>query len=387
MNLALLTSVAGNGGSASTAFHLTRLLCRAGHRAVLFAPGEYWPERGRAEGVPVQPGLELRRGFHAASFFRDYRTLKQYVNENAVDAILVQKSPEQWLAAAVRARAHKRPALIRLRGVVFEIKPTATNRWLHNSMPLVVCSASAIARQFQVLPEFRTDTVKVLLEGIDTQRFKPASAEEKRAARQHFGLQPTALYFGTAGRPSPVKGHDLLVRAFGRLCTEHSKMVERFDVRLAIFSDESRRGPGSYADLRDLSLACGAPDRVDLCPGFVEDMRDVYRALDSYVLPSRGSEGSSRAGLEASASGLPLIASSVGVLPDLVRDGETGLLVPPNDEAALAHALKRILDDESFAQRLGTNARRRMENELREDLYVARLAELLTAACTSKPKA
>ncbi|MCZ7644764.1 MAG: glycosyltransferase family 4 protein [Planctomycetota bacterium] len=380
MKIALLTSVAGNGGSAATAYNLTRLLSRAGHQAVLFAPGEHWPARGRAEGVPVEGGLELRRGFHALSLWRDYRRLKRYVQDHGVEVLLVQKSPEQWLAALVRRAFGKRLALMRLRGVVFEIKPSYFNRRLHNSMPLTLCSASCIQAQYEKLPGFRADTVKVLLEGVDAERFKPASEAERRAARAKFDLDPEAFYFGTAGRPSPVKGHDLLVRAFGKLCTEQARMVERFNVRLCVFSDESRRGPGSYKDLKDFALAAGAGVYVEFRPGYLEDMREVYRALDSYVLPSRGSEGSSRAGLEACASGLPLIASRVGVLPDLVVDGETGLLVPPNDEDALAAAMKRVLDDEAFAEKLGAGARRRIEEKFREERFVAELVKLIEAA-------
>ena len=385
MNLALLTSVAGNGGSASTAFQTTRLLARAGHQAALFAPGAYWAERGRRENVPVHSFLELRRGLHALSFWRDFRGFRRYLAEQAVDAVLVQKSPEQWLAHFA-IRSLRRPiALVRLRGVVFPIRPSLFNRRLHNRMELIVCSASVIAQQYAQLPGFETAHVKVLLEGVDTLGFTPATLEQKAAARARWKLHPEALLIGTAGRPASVKGHDLLLRAFAKAWEACEPLRKRNGgARLCIFSDESRRGPGSYASLQDLSRELGLQDRVDLRPGFVTEMREVYHALDVYVLPSRGSEGSSRAGLEACAAGLPLLASAVGVLPDLVLDRVTGQLVPPDDAATLAQALIQLAVHWPAAKEWGVAARRRMQEHFREETYAEKLAQLLAEAVAGK---
>lgn len=381
MKIAILTSVAGNGGSAATAYHNAKVLREAGEDAVLFAPGTYWPERGEKEGVPVQGDLELRRGFRPFSFFGDFRRLRRFIKKEQADAVIVQKSPEQWLAFFVLKTISRKIAFVRLRGVVFPIRPSLFNRWIHNAADLVLCSASLIAGGFRALPGFRQDRLRTLLEGVDTERFVPPGDEERGAARERFGLAPEALYIGTAGRPAPVKGHDVLVRAFAQAHGQ-VKPGER-EVRLAIFSDESRRGPGSYNDLEKLCDELGIWDRVDLKPGYLEDMRDVYRALDVYVLPSRGSEGSSRAALEARASGLPLIASSVGVLPDLIDDGVNGKLVPPGDVSVLAGELKRLIEEWPTARMWGEAARKTSEEHFREQDYAKKLVSMLREAVGS----
>jgi glycosyltransferase involved in cell wall biosynthesis len=93
---------------------------------------------------------------------------------------------------------------------------------------------------------------------------------------------------------------------------------------------------------------------------------DLLNAMDIFVLPSY-SEGVSLALLEAMAAGKPVIATAVGGLPEVVTEGENGLLIPPRDAEALAGALARLLTDPALAQRLGTNARARVRENFSLD--------------------
>jgi glycosyltransferase involved in cell wall biosynthesis len=376
MTIVLLTAIAGNGGSAATLFHNARILRERGASATFFAPGTYWKSRGNSEGVAVENSLELRRGFRPLSFARDFVALRRFIVQNNVDAVIVQKSPEQWLAAFVLKTISRPVKLVRLRGVVFPIKPSRFNRWLHNSMNAVICSASVIADQFRALPGFKMDRVHVLLEGIDSKKFAPATLEQRLVARTKWSLNPDALLIGTAGRPSPIKGHEILVRAFAKAFPT-ATLTNGIVVRLAIFADESRRGPGSYQSLDELCRELKIRERVDLIPGFIDDMRSVYHALDAYVLPSLGSEGSSRAGLEACASGLPVLASRVGVLPDLIDDRKSGLLLPPGDVAALAEKLYELAATWPSYKLYGDAARERIVTQFSEEKYGATLVDLI----------
>ena len=113
------------------------------------------------------------------------------------------------------------------------------------------------------------------------------------------------------------------------------------------------------------------PDRAGLEPearGVVEllgerdDVPEQLAASDVFALASR-SEGMPVSVLEAMAAGLPVVATAVGGIPELVVDGETGLLVPASDEGALAEALRRVLGDADLRRRLGATGRRRVEEE------------------------
>ncbi len=147
---------------------------------------------------------------------------------------------------------------------------------------------------------------------------------------------------GYVGRLAPQKRADLLVEAFGRM---------REPASLVVVGD----GPDRE---RVHGLAAGLP-RVHLT-GFVEHtaVPAVLASLDVLVLPSAYEEMGSVL-TEAMASGLPVVASDVGGIPEVVRDGQTGLLVPPGDVAALAAALDRLAADPGLRARLSAGARAR----------------------------
>ena len=112
-------------------------------------------------------------------------------------------------------------------------------------------------------------------------------------------------------------------------------------------------------DVADEIRRLGAEGTVDLA-GERDDVADVLAAADVFVLPTL-SEGLPMSVLEAMAAGLPVVAAAVGGVPELVDDGETGLLVPPGRPDALAAALGRLAADPALRRRLGAAGRRRAE--------------------------
>jgi 2-deoxystreptamine N-acetyl-D-glucosaminyltransferase/2-deoxystreptamine glucosyltransferase len=150
---------------------------------------------------------------------------------------------------------------------------------------------------------------------------------------------------GYVGRLAGQKRADLLVEAFGRM---------RRPAHLVVVGD----GPEAAA-LRRLVAASPAAGRITMT-GFVEHsaVPAVLASLDVLVLPSAYEEMGSVL-VEAMASGLPVVASAVGGIPEVVRDGETGLLVPPGDVAALAEVLDRLAADPGLRARLAEGARAR----------------------------
>jgi glycosyltransferase involved in cell wall biosynthesis len=115
------------------------------------------------------------------------------------------------------------------------------------------------------------------------------------------------------------------------------------------------------AALADEVARLGLESTVELL-GTRTDVAELLAGADVFVLSS-DSEGLPMSVLEAMAAGLPVVASAVGGVPEAVRDGETGTLVPPGDSAALAHALRRLVSDPALRDRLGEAGRRRVERE------------------------
>jgi glycosyltransferase involved in cell wall biosynthesis len=146
---------------------------------------------------------------------------------------------------------------------------------------------------------------------------------------------------GSLGRLDGVKGHDVLVRALPLLP----------EVTAVLVGDGTERNA-----LEALAADLGVADRLRIL-GWLEDGRRQLGGFDVFVLPSR-SEGLPLALLEAMLAGLPVVASDVGSVGEAVREGETGLLVPPGDPGALAAAIRRALEPELGA-RLGASGRAR----------------------------
>jgi glycosyltransferase involved in cell wall biosynthesis len=107
-----------------------------------------------------------------------------------------------------------------------------------------------------------------------------------------------------------------------------------------------------------------------------DDLPEVLAALDVFVLLAPGSEGSCRAALEAMAVGKPVVAIQVGALQDIVLDGETGLLVEPQAQTALAHAISRLLRAPEQARHMGLRGRQRIEQVFSRQRQVDEVLQL-----------
>lgn len=148
----------------------------------------------------------------------------------------------------------------------------------------------------------------------------------------------------TVANLRPEKRHETLLSAAAMLVPAHP------DLRFQIVGDGPRRG-----ELEQQSRALGLDGHVEFL-GHRDDVLSLLAAADAFVLPSR-SEASPNGVIEAMASGLPVVACAVGGLLDLIDDGHTGLLVPPDDAAALAAALRDLLERPERAEAIGRAAR------------------------------
>ncbi len=187
-----------------------------------------------------------------------------------------------------------------------------------------------------------------------------------------FGLRsspPRRRRIVSVGRFRPEKAQEVLIAAVARLRPSWP------DIRLRLVGDGPRE-----EELRGVASALGVSDLVEFL-GHRDDVPRVLRDADVFVLPSR-IEAAPNAVLEAMAAGLPVVATNVGGIPEVVTSGLNGLLVPPDDEKRLAGALFQLFDDPSQAERLGLEARRHVQTHYSfaqmvaqfEDLYVAELA-------------
>jgi glycosyltransferase involved in cell wall biosynthesis len=185
--------------------------------------------------------------------------------------------------------------------------------------------------------------ISVIPSGIDLRRFLGARVD-RLSKRRELGLPSAALTVGFVGWLLPIKGVSFLVRAMPDILARHP---ESFLVLV---------GKGDHeATLRSLTDSLGLNGRV-LFLGWRPDVEEILPCLDLLVLPSLN-EGMGRVVLEAMAAGVPIVASRVGGVPDLVWDGQNGLLVPPADSGALKRAICQLFRDEPRRRRMGAKGK------------------------------
>jgi glycosyltransferase involved in cell wall biosynthesis len=183
--------------------------------------------------------------------------------------------------------------------------------------------------------------------GVDVKQFKQSNGNmvEKRRS---LGLDQNGKIVGFVGWLLPIKGPGYLLKAMDYVWQEYP------DTALVFV------GKGDLdMDLRAQALKVSANGRVKFL-GWREDIDEIMPVFDMLVLPSLN-EGMGRVLVEAMAAGKPVVASRTGGIPDLVWHGETGYLVPPADEKALADGIKKLLDDAGRAWEMGQQGKKRCQ--------------------------
>jgi glycosyltransferase involved in cell wall biosynthesis len=306
-------------------------------------PGGYYRERIRALGVPFYDGL-LRHRYDALAF----RSLAQIIRSERTEIIETFAHPntvifsflarQQKMVERVVVSYHATGSAYNERVLARYIVPLLRRMDAHLA---VAESQKRYLVGVEGLPERR---VRVIYNGVDTERYRPATPDERAAARRALGVPGAGVVLMVVGSLKPVKGIDVLIRAAAPI------LRARADTRLVLVGD----GPDRDA-LRALAGECGVAGSV-VFAGVRDEIEVVLRAADTLVLSSR-SEALPTVVIEAMACALPVVATRVGGVPELVEPEKSAILVPPDDEAALRAALRRVADSPDLRRALGARGR------------------------------
>jgi glycosyltransferase involved in cell wall biosynthesis len=216
---------------------------------------------------------------------------------------------------------------------------------------------------------------------VDTARFYPASGS-RYELRERLGLPVDATIFTYAGRLVSYKGLPLLLRVWERLSHTHPQ------ARLVLLGTGGLDMHACEEQLRAFVSANALADRV-VFTGSVDNVDDYLRASDAFVFPTENDVFPS-ALIEAMTTRLPVIATPVGAIPEIVRHEFNGLLVRPGDDGELFIAMERLLDDPALAARLAQAAwqtvQERYTAQRVTQAYVALFAQLLHRASPERAR-
>jgi glycosyltransferase involved in cell wall biosynthesis len=220
--------------------------------------------------------------------------------------------------------------------VDFHIRGNAFSRWKYNQVDCFICASDAIRRMVveDGIPEEKTTTVH---EGVDVERVRAMPAVD---VHREFWLPHDAPVVGNIAALAAHKGHRHLIDAATRVVRDVP------DVRFVVLGEGELR-PTLERQIREHAL-----EKHVLLAGFRPDALSLLKSFDVFVLSSV-TEGLGTSLLDAMACEKAVVASDAGGIPEVVRHGETGLLVPPRDDVALARGIVTLLRDRSLRMRMG----------------------------------
>lgn len=240
-----------------------------------------------------------------------------------------------------------------------------TNRWLRNVPDKVVVVSRGLGELYRKWCGYDPDRLFLLPNAVDTQRFAPRDKHVPTA--RELGVTGAFPVIGNVGGFGKLKGQEVLVRAFSQVLAQFP------DARLVLVGDGKER-PRVQALARRLGI-----HHAVIFAGHRTDVPEILTVLDMYVQPS-WQEADPVALKEAMASGKPVISTATIGPSGMIRNGETGLLVPRGDWRAMAAELLRIARDDKLRLKLARGARRQAEEELSLEAYRSRLVQLYAPA-------
>ncbi|HTJ81690.1 MAG TPA: glycosyltransferase [Polyangiaceae bacterium] len=341
LKIAHVTSSMHTGGAERIALLLVSRLVQRGHDVTLVSLEE--PRDGRLEVELREAGarvVRIPKTLHAFDKTLSMRVLSFFLRERF--DVVHTHNPIPLIYAALPGRLSGARVVHTKHGPHPDTWQRVMLRRIGAASSHAFCAVSRATADFALsLHEVQAKKLHVVLNGTDLDRFRP-DADARHATRAELAIPADAWVVGTVGRMAKVKNHPLLVRAMAPLLGETTRLV------IVGHGDEA-------AATRALAEELGVA-RFCHFPGETRDVPRFVAAFDVFALSS-DSEGLPLSLAEAMAAELPIVATSVGGVPKVVDDGETGILVPPNDDAALRHALARLEADRPLARLMARRGR------------------------------
>jgi glycosyltransferase involved in cell wall biosynthesis len=247
------------------------------------------------------------------------------------------------------------PLLVASRRVDFHLKRHAFSRWKYRQIDVFIAASHGIARILEI-DRVPPDRIVVVHDGVNVDWIDRQPAVDAHAA---FWLPKGAPLVGNVAALVAHKGQRHFVAAAARVIREVP------DVRFLIVGEGDLREP-LERQIRELGL-----ERHVFLTGFRDDAVGLQKSFDVFVMSSV-TEGLGSAMLDAMACARPVVASRTGGIPEAIEHGSTGLLVPPQDEPALARAIVEVLGDADLGRRIGAAARERIVNDFSVERMVAK---------------
>ncbi|REE28988.1 glycosyltransferase involved in cell wall biosynthesis [Methanothermobacter defluvii] len=340
------------GGAENYAYNIAKILSERGHDITIFTSGEVNSEENIA-GLDI---IRLKPNFRISNTPVRYNIISKIsriIRERNID-IVNAHTPVPFYAdmAALASKMSHRPFVL-----TYHNDPLKFSSYL--KLLSVIYSKTLLRLTLKLSSRIITPSPYVYNESSFTEDYHekmtwipPAVDIETYSPRDEDSILKKILFVGAMNRGHDHKGVDVLLRAFKQVSETYK------DVRLVLVGTGDMvthyQGMARELEISEIVTFKGSVDEKTLI--------DIYRDSYALVLPTKTiAEGFGMVLIEANACGKPVIGSRIGGIKYVIKDGETGLLVPPGDPGALADAIMKLLDDEELARKLGLNGRKLVE--------------------------
>lgn len=336
-------------GASNYCISVSKELINRGHDVLLLTEPGKPLYRAQQLGIPCDDTIRLNHR-NPMLFVHALKRMKHIFRAFQPDIISSHINEGAWMAGLVARKTVPNAVIARIRTDIDPPKGHFVNRYVHHEWTDHLVVGSMLHKRLcQEILDYSPDRISVVYGGVDADRFNPDVAKTSNF-REEIGSSSGEVLIGLLARLDPVKGHEFALEAISRL----KNLPVKF--RLVALGYENER---TFAWLKKLAEDLGIADKL-VCLGLRKDLPDVLAALDIGLITSVGSEANSRAALEFMASGKPVVGTSVGVIPEIIHNGEHGFIVPPGNSQETAAALEKLITNPILKQKMGLAARQQI---------------------------
>ncbi len=336
---------------------LSKKLVERGHRVFISGVENSPPIlKARDLGLSVFTALKLHH-YNPYYLFKDLNILADFIKKEKIQIINAHRSEGHILAALYKKIFNQNLIIIRTRGDVRLPKNYFINRWLYNYTDKIITSAHIMEKMYFKDLNIPEEKITTIINAIDINKFTPEISGKE--FRESINIKDSEILVGIVGRLSPIKGHKYFLEAASKV------LIEFPDIKFLITGEEFEV---TFTELKSYAEKLGITNSVIFLVR-QKDAKSIIAGINIGVVASLGSETNCRVTQEFMSMGKPVIATSVGVIPEVILDNESGIIVPPKNSILLASAIINLIKNPSFAETLGKNARMRIIKEFNDDLF------------------
>jgi glycosyltransferase involved in cell wall biosynthesis len=353
------SSTAVGGQELAVILHAEGLLKRGHALRLILEPNSPIAQMAMDKHLPVTL-MTMRKSQYPQAIV----SLRALMTRHHPDILQVNSSRDSWIGAIASRLIRPRPRVLRIRHISAPLNRNLMTRLLYRHLfdMVVVTGGEKTKRELVERDGLPADRVAAFPIGLDVDYFRPAAPDHD--LRLELGVPNGQLLVGLISYLRSYKGHEYFIEAARMIATQ------RQDVTFVIVGE----GPEERS-IRARIEQLGLPARIRML-GFRQDLLNVFRSFDVFAIPSVEGDTIPQVLMQALAVGIPVVSTTVGSIPDVVIQGETGFVVPPRDAVALADRIGALLDDAALRARMGAKGRSLVERCYSLDHMLDRLEEV-----------